>query len=325
MERVYPKVTIGLCVKNSEETIKQCIESIINQDYPHEFLEIIVVDGCSKDNTLPIIEETLLKTNIRNKIFFESEGLGKARQIVVNEGSGDYIVWVDGDMVIPKSYVRKHVEFMENNPDVGIAVGGRRGLPDDNLVSKLEDIMRTVSVVKWGKKAAPKMVATAGSIYRVKAIKQVGGFNVQMRSGEDREISYNVRLAGWLLCGNTKNVFYEKLKYNWVVLWKKYFWYGYGWRSLLHKIGNCHILIQRLPLIGLIDGLMLSINAYKMIGKTWVFLLPLHFMFVWTAWYCGLIKASITKYFVENERRTWCEDTRSFGKSQASKRFQANV
>ena len=319
MEHIYPKVTIGLCVKNGEETIKECIESIVNQNYPHESLEIIVVDGCSKDNTLPIIEETRSKAKIRNEIFFENEGLGKARQIVVNQSGGDYIVWVDGDMVIPKSYVRKHVEFMENNPNVGIAVGRQRRLPDDNLVSKLEDIMRTVSVVKWGEETAPKMVATAGSIYRVKAIEQVGGFDVQMKSGEDREISYRVRLAGWSLRRNTQNIFYEKLKYNRRVLWKKYFWYGYGWYSLLHKIGNYRVPIQRLPLIGFINGLMLSIIAHKMIGKRWVFLLPLHFMFMWTAWYCGLIKAYITKYFVKNERANIAQEYAE------SNQFQQNM
>lgn len=295
----YPRVTIGLCVKDCAETIKQCIESVVNQDYPHESIEIVVVDGCSRDATLSIIKRILSKTDIKSRIFFENEGLGRARQIIVNESDGDYIVWIDNDMIIPKNYVRKHVDFMENNPNVGIATGEQIILlSNDNLVSKLEHVFRVMSLVKWGRTLTPKMVATAGSIYRIRAIKKVGGFDIRMKSGEDREISYRIRQAGWLISRNTQNIFYERLEYNLRSLLKKYSWYGYGWRSLIHKIGYSRVLIERLPLIGFIEGLILSNIAYKMIGKKWVFILPLHGLFVRTAWYFGLIKAYLVPLFM---------------------------
>ena len=290
----YPRTTIGLCVKNRAETIKQCIESVVHQDYPHKFIEIIVVDGCSRDATLSIVKRILSKTDIRSRIFFENEGLGRARQIIVDESDGDYIIWIDSDMVIPKNYVRKHADFMENNPNVGIATGEQIILSNDNLVSKLEHIFRVMSLVKWRRTPTPKMVATVGSIYRIRAIKKVGGFYVRMKSGEDIEISYRIRQAGWLICRNTQNIFYERFKFNLWSLWKKYSWYGYGWRSLIHKMGYSRVLIKGFPLIGFIEGLVLSNTAYKMIGKRWVFILPLHRLFVRTAWYFGLIKAYLS-------------------------------
>jgi glycosyltransferase involved in cell wall biosynthesis len=159
--RPHPRVTIGLCVKNCANTIKQCIESVVSQDYPHDLMEIIVVDGCSRDATLSIVKRVLSSTHLRNKIFFENEGLGKARQIIVNKSDGDYIVWVDGDMIIPKEYIRKQVNFMENNHRVGIATSECKVLPNNNIVSKLEGIFRTTANVKWGK-LNPKLVGTAG-------------------------------------------------------------------------------------------------------------------------------------------------------------------
>lgn len=87
------KVTVGLCVRNAETTIRQAIESILEQDFPCEFLELIVVDGNSENKTLLIIKESLVHSNMKIEIFRERERLGSARQIVVNNASDDNIVW----------------------------------------------------------------------------------------------------------------------------------------------------------------------------------------------------------------------------------------
>lgn len=72
-----PKVTVGICVKNSEATIKETIESILTQDFPHEQMEIIIVDGNNKDKTMNIAVNCLKKANIKNKVFSVSGGLGR--------------------------------------------------------------------------------------------------------------------------------------------------------------------------------------------------------------------------------------------------------
>jgi glycosyltransferase involved in cell wall biosynthesis len=54
-----PKVTVGICVRNCADYIKEAIASIIDQDFPHDLMELIVVDGCSEDKTLKIIRAAL--------------------------------------------------------------------------------------------------------------------------------------------------------------------------------------------------------------------------------------------------------------------------
>lgn len=44
-------------IYNEEEYINQCIESILMQDYPKNDLEILFVDGMSKDKTRDIVKE----------------------------------------------------------------------------------------------------------------------------------------------------------------------------------------------------------------------------------------------------------------------------
>jgi len=78
-----PIATIGVCVKNAEANINEAITSVIDQNFPSERMEIIVVDGCSRDKTLAIIKEHLSGTNINGRFFSENKGLGFARQAVV--------------------------------------------------------------------------------------------------------------------------------------------------------------------------------------------------------------------------------------------------
>lgn len=71
------RVTIGLCVKDSERTIHQSIESILSQKYPMELIQLVVVDGCSKDKTLSIINNETSKSHILVETFSDQgQGTG---------------------------------------------------------------------------------------------------------------------------------------------------------------------------------------------------------------------------------------------------------
>lgn len=65
-------MTVGICVKNSEDTVAEAMDHVADQDFQHDLMELIIVDGCSHDRTIPIIRETLSKTDIPYKIFSEN-------------------------------------------------------------------------------------------------------------------------------------------------------------------------------------------------------------------------------------------------------------
>ena len=56
--RKKPRVTVGVCVRNCELSIKETIDSVINQDFPHRLMEIIFVDDGSEDSTLQRISSS---------------------------------------------------------------------------------------------------------------------------------------------------------------------------------------------------------------------------------------------------------------------------
>ena len=293
---VKPVVTIGVCVKNCESFIRNVIVSVIHQNYPRELTEIIVVDGYSEDKTLPIIKKTLSGIGIKTRFFYENKGLGFARQIVVDSAEGDYVVWVDGDIVLSRDYVKRQVEFMEQNPIVGVA-GGMYGMYlGKTLVSAFENIAYVVDSFKYGGKFFPRLLGTEGSIFRVKAVRDAGGFDQQIvGAAEDTDLVYRIKKKGWLLY-MTKATFYEKCKEDWRELWEQYVWWGYGGHYLFHKDKRINPIYEMLPVAGFIAGLLRSFIAYKLTHRKIFFLVPVHYIFKRIAWCYGFLKAHLNRY-----------------------------
>jgi len=291
-------VTIGVCVRNAEATIKEALESIIEQDYPHNLLELIIVDGCSKDQTVTIIDECLKNVNIKTKIFREKGGLGLARNIVVENATGDYIVWVDGDMTLSKDFIKRQVEFMMQNPKVGIAKGQYELILGANFLSTLEIYSRAVDkiTVYSPKKTRYRSLGTSGCIYRVNAIKQVGNFDKSIRGyGEDWDAEFRISTAGWSLC-TTQAYYrdYERFGITWKELWCRYWRRGYDLYCFYEKYKGLLQLYRMLPIFAFFSGLLKSRILYKLTRRKFVFLLPFQYKLKMIAWWLGYISHRFT-------------------------------
>jgi len=259
-------------------------------------MELIIVDGYSQDNTMRIVKNCLKKTAIKAKIFYENEGLGRARQIIVDNAAGEYIIWVDGDMILFKDFVKKQVEFMDRNLNVGIAKG-RYGILKNTahrgLVAFLEDVEFMLNTQRLGETDA-NVLATSGCIYRVEAIKEVGGFDPSIRGvGEDMDVESRVRAAGWKLC-ITSAIFQEVRRQNWRELWDEYVWHGKGAVHLFRKNRRIINLYRIFPPVALTTKLLQVSAAYKLTHRKVVFLLPFHYIFKRIAWFFGFLKSFIT-------------------------------
>lgn len=299
-----PIVTIGICVKNCEASIKEAVESVLAQDFPHRSIEIIFVDDGSEDNTLSILQGYVerARADMRVKLYAnEWKGLGATRNMVVDNANGDYIVWVDGDMMLPRGHVRRQVQFMEQNAKVGIAkarygISLGEGLIAflENIVDATEDaIAERARTHEW--KTDLKLPGTGGTIYRIAAIRQVGGFDDSLkRVGEDQDAAYRIKKAGWSIC-RTEAIFYERRRLkSWKSLWDKYFWYGYDHYWLYRRNRSLFIFYKMVPPAGFIAGLLYSIIAYRLMRRKAVFLLPFQYAFKMTAWSFGFLKSQMT-------------------------------
>jgi glycosyltransferase involved in cell wall biosynthesis len=307
-----PVVTIGLCVKDSEATLPETLESIRTQDFPHELIELISVDDGSTDKTLSLLSAAAAKMDIKTQLFKTSwKGVGAARNLVVKKATGDYILWVDSDQILPKDYVRKQVDFMEQNPTVGIAVGTPGFLNEKSFILTLELIPTLIDYTQMNTKRSfpwksEKLPGTGASIFRSKAIKEVNGFDERLRLvGEDQDAAKKIKNAGWAIKLN--NVFFYERHgdmANFSALWKKYFRYGYGNQLLYRERRELFSLPRMAPFAGFIAGLLYSIIAYRTTRKKIVFLLPLHFTIKKTAWFLGFLKSQIFQSTKQSNSQT---------------------
>jgi len=146
-------------------------------------------------------------------------------------------------------------------------------------------------------KNAPKRhAATEAAIWRVKAIRQAGGFDISIKgAAEDVEAANRVRIKGWLLT-TTNEVFQEICRPTWKSLWDQYFWYGYGAHYISHKSENIIKAYELMPPAGFLVGLRYSSIAYKYIHRKIVFFLPIHYFFKRVATSFGFIVAHINGY-----------------------------
>lgn len=138
-----PKITVIIPAYNIENLITRCVESVVNQTYPKELTQILVVDDGSTDNTGKIIDELSKKYDNVTALHEENSGSSKARNYALSKAEGDYIGFVDSDdFVEPFMYERLVDALVRNN--ALIAQTGRDEIAEDG--SKLPNV---VQVPEW--------------------------------------------------------------------------------------------------------------------------------------------------------------------------------
>lgn len=111
------KFSIIICTYNMADCIKNAINSILEQDYKD--YEIIIVNDCSKDNTIKLIKQ-LANSKIKlinNKV---NIGLGASRNIGVEKAKGEYILYLDADDTLYESTTLTKINEIvdKEKPDV---------------------------------------------------------------------------------------------------------------------------------------------------------------------------------------------------------------
>jgi cellulose synthase/poly-beta-1,6-N-acetylglucosamine synthase-like glycosyltransferase len=287
------KVTVGLCLKNSRHTVETALYSIAKQDYPHEALKLVVVDEEESGKVPACITNFTKNTDIQTILFLtQNKGLGAARQMVIDNAEGDYVVWVDDDFVLEKDFITQHVAFMEQNPQIGAALA-EETTAETRPVIIFEGYLRII-----GKLNQKTTVMGGFEIFRLKAIKQAGGFDVNIKgAAEDRDISIRIKNLGWQFSINRSAQYYRKYPpTTYAALWRKHFWYGYGSHFLFHKYpsqkSRWELFFPSAFWIGFRD----SLKVYKVIPERKVFFLGPYYLFRSAASFLGFFRADLDKY-----------------------------
>lgn len=112
-----PLISVVLPVYNVGQYIKECMDSILSQSF--QDFEIIVIDDCSTDDTVKLIEtykdsRIFIKKKNRNKGLIDSLNLG------FELARGKYIARMDGDDISTPDRFQKQFDILENNSEIDV-------------------------------------------------------------------------------------------------------------------------------------------------------------------------------------------------------------
>ncbi len=112
---MHPKISIITVTYNCETVIKKTIESVLRQTYDH--VELIVVDGASKDKTFQIVEG--YGDRIAKAISEPDKGLYDAMNKGLKWATGDFVWFINaGDWIHADDTVERMVSFCESDTDI---------------------------------------------------------------------------------------------------------------------------------------------------------------------------------------------------------------
>lgn len=122
-----PFVSVIIPSYNSEAVIAQCLEKILEQSYPRNCYEVIVVDNASTDASAAIIKSFPVK------YWYEARpGPAAARNSALKQARGEYILFIDADCLASRDLIANHIQAHRalklKDPAVKVIGGGIGGI-----------------------------------------------------------------------------------------------------------------------------------------------------------------------------------------------------
>lgn len=198
-----PKVSVLLPVYNEARHVRASLQSIADQDYPLDCIEILVAHGTSTDNTAALIEE-FCQANPELQIrLFENptNNTATGRNLCLQAADGLFVLNFSAHAVADRSLIRTLTEKLRQLPPSagGIGCALRRPLNMSRIERAISAAMLSpmggMGRVDSSFHAKQDQVAhsVAFTLYKRELLAESGGFDDRFWCGQDAEL--NLRLA----------------------------------------------------------------------------------------------------------------------------------
>ena len=143
-----PRVSVVMPVYNGEKFVSRAIGSILNQTF-RDF-EFVIIDDGSTDGTAEILDKFASNHDRITLITSDSNlGIVKSLNIGLDAARGEYIARIDADAESLPERLAMQVEFMDQNPDVGILGTGYRVEYDDGRPAVVIRHPAEDALIRW--------------------------------------------------------------------------------------------------------------------------------------------------------------------------------
>ncbi|MGE0384097.1 MAG: glycosyltransferase family 2 protein [Gammaproteobacteria bacterium] len=257
----WPTVTVLVPAHDEEAVIGNCLEALLDVDYPPGRMVIMPIDDRSTDGTRAIIERHAAAEPDRLRPVFRVDGPpGKAAAIqsVTDRLESELVIVFDADYVPGRGLI-KQLAAPFFDPEVGAVMG--RVVPENtasNLLTRLLDLERAGGYqvdqqARMNLGLVPQYGGSVGGT-RSDLLRQLGGWRMDALA-EDTDLTYRLLLAGYKVIYQNRCECYEEVPEDWrernrqIMRWAK----GHNqvaWRHLGGVLRNPHLgALERLDAV----------------------------------------------------------------------------
>jgi len=196
----FPIVSILVPAYNEQDVVKKTLQSIFDLDYPHEKLDVIIIDDGSTDGTLEVANKFISKNNskgfmkvISHKNMGKAASLNKALELV----RGEFFACLDADSFVEKKSLKDMLSlyYQENDPNLVIITPAMKVDSPKTFLQRIQWMEYLVMILLSRISSFLDCLYVAPgpfSLYRTGVIKELGGFDLETVA-EDQEIAYRVQ------------------------------------------------------------------------------------------------------------------------------------
>ena len=252
-----PFVTIAMPCLNEEGYIEACLQSVAEQDYPRERIEILVADGGSTDRTREILARISVADPrvrvIENPARIQAAGMNE----ILRAARGDVIVRMDVHCEYAGDYVRKCVEVLERTgaDNVGGAQRARaRSWFQKALCAALESPLG-VGGASYRSPDNEGLVDTVFlGAFRRRVFEAAGMYDPKAITNEDAELNQRIIAAGGKVYLSREVVVHYFPRDSYQSLAKQYYKYGRGRARTVLKHGSFPSPRPAIPFLMVVSG-----------------------------------------------------------------------
>jgi glycosyltransferase involved in cell wall biosynthesis len=203
MPKEMPTVSVVMGVYNGEQYLRQAVESILGQTYPH--FEFLIVNDGSTDGVAGILAR-FSDPRIRIITNQGNEGLTKSLIRGCGEARGKYIARMDADDISHPQRLEKEVAFLDAHPDHGVVGCCYSAIDPDGCVIKwVRYPLRHDEIVRF--MLTSNVFVHGATLFRPEVYHQVGGYREFFQHAQDYDLW--LRVSEQAKLGNLPESLYQ--------------------------------------------------------------------------------------------------------------------
>lgn len=272
-------ISIVMPLYNEEKYIKNCIESLMQQDYPRNKMEWLFVDGGSQDSTKAILEEYQNKYPFLIKVLDNPhKTVPYAMNIGIKASKGEFIIRLDAHAEYAKDYFSNCVYYLQNTDADNVG-----GVIETKSFGRVGEAIASVVSSKFG--VGNSQFRTNGSdgyvdtvpfgAFRREVFEKYGLYDERLTRNQDNEMNYRIRANGGkiYLSNNIKLAYYSRDTIKGIL--KMAFQNG-KWNVITMRLCPGSMGIRHfVPLVFLLSLILMPILSFLIPIFRWAFLVEI--------------------------------------------------